>query len=116
RRARQLGRLGGRDGTAQHQSDRHRPRRRRHALPGALALHTAAEEAPRGRLPGRGGPARSPTGRAAGTMTRQLAILLGAFAIGTAIAAALGAVSFGVALGIGQLCFAATLVWVLLRD
>jgi len=49
-------------------------------------------------------------------MTRQLAILLGAFAIGTAIAAALGAVSFGVALGIGQLCFAATLVWVLLRD
>ena len=49
-------------------------------------------------------------------MTRQLAILLGAFAVGTAIAAALGAVSVGVALGIGQLCFAATLVWVLLRD
>ncbi len=49
-------------------------------------------------------------------MTRQLAILLGAFAAGTAIAAALGAVSFGVALGIGQLCFAAALVWVLLRD
>jgi hypothetical protein len=48
-------------------------------------------------------------------MTRQLAILLGAFAIGTAIAAALGAVTFGVALGVGQLCFAATLVWVLLR-
>jgi hypothetical protein len=47
---------------------------------------------------------------------RQLAILLGAFALGTAIAAALGAVSFGVALGIGQLCFAATLVWVLLVD
>jgi hypothetical protein len=49
-------------------------------------------------------------------MTRQLAILLGAFAIGTAIAAALGAITFGVALGVGQLCFAATLVWVLLRD
>ena len=49
-------------------------------------------------------------------MTRQLAILLGAFAIGTAVAAALGAVSFGTALGVGQLCFAATLVWVLLRD
>jgi hypothetical protein len=49
-------------------------------------------------------------------MTRQLAILLGAFAIGTAIAAALGAVSFGVALGVAQLCFAATLVWVLLRN
>lgn len=49
-------------------------------------------------------------------MARQLAIMLGAFAIGTAIAAALGAITFGVALGIGQLCFAATLVWVLLRD
>jgi uncharacterized membrane protein (DUF485 family) len=49
-------------------------------------------------------------------MMRQLAILLGAFAAGTAIAAALGAVSFGVALGIGQLSFATVLVWVLLRD
>jgi hypothetical protein len=49
-------------------------------------------------------------------MARQLAILLGAFAIGTAVAAALGAVSFGVALGVGQVCFATTLVWVLLRD
>ncbi len=48
-------------------------------------------------------------------MIRQLAILLAAFAIGTAIAVAFGAVSFGVALGVGQVCFAATLVWVLLR-
>lgn len=48
-------------------------------------------------------------------MIRQLALMLGAFAAGTAIAAALGAASFGVALGVGQLCFAATLVWVLLR-
>jgi hypothetical protein len=49
-------------------------------------------------------------------MTRQLTIMLGAFVIGTAIAAALGAITFGVALGVGQLCFAAALVWVLLRD
>ncbi len=48
-------------------------------------------------------------------MIPQLAILLGAFAVGTAVAAALGAVSFGVALGVGQLCFAAVLCWVLLR-
>lgn len=48
-------------------------------------------------------------------MIRQLAILLWAFAGGTAIAAALGAVSLGVALGVGQVCFAAALVWVLLR-
>lgn len=48
-------------------------------------------------------------------MIRQLAILLAAFAGGTAIAAALGAVSFGVALGVGQVCFAASLAWILLH-
>jgi hypothetical protein len=48
-------------------------------------------------------------------MIRQLAILLGAFLLGTAVAAALGAVSFGVALAVGQVCFAATLTWVLLH-
>lgn len=47
-------------------------------------------------------------------MIRQLAILLGAFALGALVAAALGAASFGVALGVGQVCFAATLAWVLL--
>jgi hypothetical protein len=45
---------------------------------------------------------------------RHLAIMLAAFLAGTAIAAALGAVSFGVALSVGQVCFAAALVWVLL--
>ncbi len=45
----------------------------------------------------------------------QLCLMLGAFALGTLLAAAFGAAGFGVALGIGQLCFAATLVWVLLR-
>jgi len=49
-------------------------------------------------------------------MGRQLLLLFLAFAGGTALAALLGAVSFGVALGVGQLCFAATLVWVLVRD
>ena len=42
--------------------------------------------------------------------------MLVAFALGTLAAAALGAVSFGVALGVGQLCFAAVLVWVLLSQ
>jgi len=49
-------------------------------------------------------------------MARQLLLLLLAFGLGTAVAALLGAASFGVALGVGQLCFAAVLVWVLLRD
>ncbi len=47
-------------------------------------------------------------------MRRELALMLGAFAIGAAIPGALGAVSLGVALGVGQVCFAAALVWVLL--
>jgi hypothetical protein len=47
-------------------------------------------------------------------MIRQLAIMLGAFALGTAIAGAFGAISLGVALGVGQVCFAAALTWVLL--
>jgi hypothetical protein len=45
---------------------------------------------------------------------RQLAIMLGAFAVGAAIAGALGAVNLGVALGVGQVCFAAALALVLL--
>jgi hypothetical protein len=48
-------------------------------------------------------------------MARELAILLGAFAAGTALATAFGAITFGVALGVGQLFFAAALAWVLLR-
>jgi hypothetical protein len=47
-------------------------------------------------------------------MTRQLTILCVAFAVGTAVAALLGAANFGTALGIGQLCFAGALVFVLL--
>jgi hypothetical protein len=47
-------------------------------------------------------------------VTRQLAILALAFIGGTTIAALLGAISFGVALGVGQVCFAAALAWVLL--
>jgi len=49
-------------------------------------------------------------------VSRQLLLLLFAFAAGTALAGLLGAVSLGVAFGVGQLCFAATLIWVLLRD
>jgi hypothetical protein len=46
---------------------------------------------------------------------RDALTLLGAFALATGIAAALGAANFGTALTFGQLAFAATLVWVLLR-
>ncbi len=49
-------------------------------------------------------------------MVRQLLLLLLAFVAGTVVAEALGAISLGVALGVGQVCFAAMLAWVLLRD
>lgn len=48
-------------------------------------------------------------------MIRQLGILLGAFVAGAAVAGAVGAASLGIALGVGQICFAATLVFLLLR-
>ena len=47
-------------------------------------------------------------------MGRQLLLLLIAFALGAAAAGVLGA-GLGVAFGVGQICFAATLVYVLLR-
>ena len=49
-------------------------------------------------------------------MARDLLLLMVAFAVGAAVAGALGAVSLGVALGVGQLTFAAALVCVLLRS
>jgi hypothetical protein len=47
-------------------------------------------------------------------MIRQLGVLLAAFAGGALIAGGLGADSLGIALGVGQACFAAALAWVLL--
>jgi hypothetical protein len=49
-------------------------------------------------------------------MRRQLLFFLLAFLGGAAIALLLGAKNLGTALGIGQVCFAAMLVFVLLRD
>lgn len=48
-------------------------------------------------------------------MSRQIALLAAAFAVGTGIAEALGAINLGTAFGIGQIAFSAALVWVLLR-
>jgi hypothetical protein len=48
-------------------------------------------------------------------MIGELALMLAALVVGTVLAALLGAAGFGIALGFGQLCFAATLVAVLLR-
>ena len=49
-------------------------------------------------------------------MSRQLLLLLLGLAGGIAIALLLGAKNLGTALGVGQVCFAATLVYVLMRD
>jgi uncharacterized membrane protein (DUF485 family) len=49
-------------------------------------------------------------------MGRQLLILVAGFFLGVFAALALGAVNLGTALGVGQLTFAATLVYVLLKE
>jgi hypothetical protein len=48
-------------------------------------------------------------------MLRDLAIVLGAFVLVSAVAGALGAANLGTALSFGQMGFAAALVYVLLR-
>ena len=53
--------------------------------------------------------------RAAGQTARDLATMIGAFAVTSGVAAALGAANFGTALAFGQIGFAAALVWVLIR-
>ncbi len=45
----------------------------------------------------------------------QLAILVSAFALATALAELFGAANLGTALGIGQIAFAVALVFLLLR-
>jgi uncharacterized membrane protein (DUF485 family) len=49
-------------------------------------------------------------------MGRQLLILAAGFFLGVFAALALGAINLGTALGVGQVTFGATLVYVLLSD
>lgn len=49
-------------------------------------------------------------------MGRQLLLLVAGFFVGVFAALALGAVNLGTALGVGQITFAVTLVYVLLSD
>ncbi len=49
-------------------------------------------------------------------MGRQLLILVAGFFVGVFAALALGAINLGTALGVGQVTFGATLVYVLLSD
>lgn len=49
-------------------------------------------------------------------MGRQLLLLALAFGAGVGVAELFGATDLGTAFGVGQLTFAAVLVWVLLRD
>ncbi|HEY2479056.1 MAG TPA: hypothetical protein VGI17_10030 [Solirubrobacterales bacterium] len=49
-------------------------------------------------------------------MSRQLLILAAGFFVGVFAALALGAINLGTALGVGQVTFAATLVYVLMSS
>lgn len=48
-------------------------------------------------------------------MKRDLAMMFGSFVLASALAGALGAVNLGTALAFGQMAFAATTVYVMLR-
>jgi hypothetical protein len=48
-------------------------------------------------------------------VARDLLIMLGSFVLASALAAALGAANLGTALAFGQIAFAISLVYVLLR-
>ena len=48
-------------------------------------------------------------------MVKDLALMLGAFVLASALAGLFGAVNLGTALAFGQMGFAAVLVWVLVR-
>jgi uncharacterized membrane protein (DUF485 family) len=48
-------------------------------------------------------------------MARDLAMMFGAFVLASALAGALGAVNLGTALAFGQIAFAITTVYVILR-
>ncbi len=48
-------------------------------------------------------------------MRQDLAMMFGAFVLASAVAGALGAVNLGTALAFGQMAFAATVVYVMLR-
>lgn len=48
-------------------------------------------------------------------MARDLGIMFGAFVLASALAGALGAINLGTALAFGQIAFAITTVYVILR-
>ncbi len=68
---------------------------------------------PAARPPADPGPSRPPRGR--GGWAGDLAIMLGALAVGTLAAELLGAANLGTALGVGQIAFALAVVYVFLR-
>jgi hypothetical protein len=49
-------------------------------------------------------------------IVRDIAVVVAAFLLATALAAALGAANFGTALAFGQIGFLAAVVWVMVRD
>ncbi|MFN8159881.1 MAG: hypothetical protein U0R52_02390 [Solirubrobacterales bacterium] len=63
-----------------------------------------------------GGDRARPVDSLGQTMLRQVPVLIGAFALGVAVAELFGAANLGVAFGVGQLCFAAAVVFLILRD
>ena len=62
-----------------------------------------------------GGSRRAGHARERADVARDLATMFGAFVAASALAGALGAVNLGTALAFGQMAFAATTVYIMLR-
>lgn len=84
---------------------------RRQERAGRRTPPDAGEGAPR--EVGEGGPPGRPPPRL--PFLTQVGILVAVFAIGTLIAELFGAANLGVALGVGQICFAIALVAVIVK-
>ena len=80
---------------------------------GARSGARAGGGAPSGDRPEPGAPGRPPDKI---SFAGQVGILVAVFAAAVGLAELFGAANLGVAFGIGQITFAAALVWVLLRD
>jgi hypothetical protein len=70
---------------------------------------------PRRTQPGGGGPRGPSGGRAGSSFGAQVLLLAAVFAVAVLAAELAGAANLGVALGVGQIAFAITLVYLLLR-
>ena len=78
-----------------------------------MSRRSRRERRPPDREAARDAPAQAPRERAGMGLAAQLGIAVGVFALATLIAELAGAANLGVALGVGQIAFTITVVWLI---